>query len=180
MEVTPVSPDYFQAMGIRLLRGRFFTDADNRDHLRGRDLSGLNESQRHNVGPNVLIVDEEFVRRHFPNAAPIGKRVGLGGDPARDGLTIVGVVARVKMDELGESGGFVQGYLPLWQIGGSGRAVVLKTAIPPEALIAAVREQVRALDPNQPIYKLSTLADVRDRSLAPQQLNLTLLGLFAG
>jgi putative ABC transport system permease protein len=180
MEVTPVSPDYFQTIGIRLLRGRFFTDADNREHLRGRDLSALDESQRRNAGPNVIIVDEEFVRRHFPNEDPIGKRVGLGGNSAANGLKIVGVVGRVKMEELGEQGGFVQAYLPLWQYGGAGRAVVLKTAVPPETLVENVRQEVRALDPDQPIYNLHTLDDIRDRSLAPPRLNLALLALFAG
>jgi putative ABC transport system permease protein len=149
MEVTPVSPDYFQAMGIRLVRGRFFTDADNRNHLRGRDLSGLNEGQRRNVGPNVLIVDEEFVRRHWPNEDPIGKRVGLGGDSAKNGLTVVGVVARVKMGELAEQGGFVQAYLPLWQYGGTGRAVVIKPRFR-RSSHPAVRQQVGRWIPNNP------------------------------
>src|SRR5262249_45298208 len=95
MELTPVSPDYFRAMGIRLLRGRYFTDADNREHLRGRDLSGLSEGQRGYAGPNVIIVDEEFARRYWPSEDPIGQRVRLGNDPADKGLTVVGVVARV-------------------------------------------------------------------------------------
>jgi putative ABC transport system permease protein len=111
MEVTPVSPDYFRAVGIRLLRGRYFTDEDNREHLRGRDLSSLSEGQRRNMGVNVIIVDEEFARRHWPNEDPIGKRIRLP-EPA---LTVVSVVSRVKMGELGEQGGFVQAYLPLWQ-----------------------------------------------------------------
>jgi putative ABC transport system permease protein len=84
------------------------------------------------------------------------------------------------MDALGEQGGFVQAYLPLWQYGGTGRAVVLKTAFPPEALVSSVRQQVQSLDPELPIYDLRTLSDVRHRSLAAQRLNLTLLGLFAG
>ncbi|MBI4661006.1 MAG: ABC transporter permease [Verrucomicrobia bacterium] len=180
MEVTPVSPDYFQAMGIHLLRGRDFTDADNREHLRGRDLSGLNEGQRVYAGVNAVIVDEEFVRRHWPNENPIGQRVRLGAGPTDPALTVVGVVARVKMEELGEQGGFVQAYLPLWQYGGAGRAVVLKTSSSPENFIETVRQAVRALDPDQPIYNVHTVADIRDRSLAPQRLNLALLGLFAG
>ena len=59
-------------------------------------------------------------------------------------------------------------------------AVVMKTTLAPETLITAAREQVRALDPEQPIYDLRTLAEMRDRSIAPQRLNLTLLGIFAG
>jgi putative ABC transport system permease protein len=180
MEVTPVSPDYFRAMGIRLLRGRYFTDADNRDHLRNTNLTGLDEDRRRRAGLNAIIVDEEFVRRHCANADPIGRRVRFSSDPGEPILTILGVVSRVKMEGLAERGGFVQGYLPLWQYGGRERAVVLKTAIPSGSLIGTVQQEVRALDPEQPIYDVRTLATVRRASLTPQRLNLSLLGLFAG
>ncbi|MCI0533973.1 MAG: ABC transporter permease [Verrucomicrobiales bacterium] len=175
MELTPVSPDYFQAMGIRLLRGRYFTDSDNREHLQGQDLSKLSEWQRRIMGINAIIVDEEFARRHWPNEDPIGKRVLL--PPA---LTVVGVVSRVKLKGLDEQGGFVQAYLPLWQWGGTERVVVMKTTLAPETLGSAVRQQMKSLDPELPIYNLRTLATVRHDSLAPQRLNLSLLGLFAG
>jgi putative ABC transport system permease protein len=180
IEVTPVSPDYFRAMGIRLLRGRYFTEADNREHLRSRDLSGLDADRRRRAGLNAIIVDEEFVRRHFPNADPIGRRVRFSSDPGEPILTIVGVVSRVKMEGLAEQGGFVQGYLPLWQYGGRERAVVLKTATLPASLVGAVEHEVRALDPDLPIYDVRTLANVRRESLTPPRLNMSLLGLFAG
>ncbi len=182
MEVTPASPDYFRAMGIPLLRGRYFTDQDNLEHLRGRDFAGLNDGQRWAAGLNAIIVDEEFVRRHWPNEDPIGKRVLLPWGPRerRPALTVVGVVARVKVRQLNEQGGFVQSYLSLWQAAGSSRSVVMKTTLPPETLFNAARQQVQALDPDQPIYDMRTLVEVRDRSLAPQRLNLMLLGIFAG
>ncbi|MDB6037937.1 MAG: macrolide transporter ATP-binding/permease protein [Verrucomicrobiales bacterium] len=175
-EVGVASPDYFRAMGIQLLRGRYFTDLDNREHLRGsaRELDT-------EAGLNVIIVDEEFVRRHWPNEDPIGRQIRIPwGEPGQNPvLTVVGVVARVKIRELSEHGGFVQVYLPAWQFPGTGRAVVMKTALPPESLFSAVREQVRSLDPGQPISNLSTIEELRHHSLAPQRLNLTLLGLFA-
>ena len=59
-------------------------------------------------------------------------------------------------------------------------AVVIKTTQAPEALITAARQQVQALDPEQPIYDVRTLAEMRDNSIAPQRLNLTLLAVFAG
>jgi len=73
----------------------------------------------------------------------------------------------------------VQAYVPFQQGPRGGMAVLVKTTIEPEALMASVRRQVQALDPEQPVYNLTTLAEIRDRSIAPQRLNLALLGTFA-
>jgi putative ABC transport system permease protein len=179
MEVHLVGPDYFRAMGIPLLRGRAFTDQDDRGHLRGRDLSGYTDGERWMSGLNKIIVDEEFARRHWPNEDAIGKRVRLPWGEKGPLLTVVGVVGRVKINELREQGGFVQAYLPFLQGPSHGMAVLIKAALAPEALIAVARKQVQALDPEQPIYDTRTLAEIRDNSIAPQRLNLTLLAVFA-
>src|SRR6185503_15913430 len=179
MEVHLVGPDYFRVMGIPVLRGRPFTDQDDRGHLRGRDLSGFTDGQRWMAGLNAIIVDEEFARRHWPNEDAIGKGVRLPWGDKSPTLRVVGVVARVKINELGEQGGFVQAYLPFLQGPNHGMAVVMKTALAPEALIASARKQVQALDPEQPIYDTRTLAEIRDNSIAPQRFNLTLLAVFA-
>ncbi len=179
MEVTAASPDYFRALGIRLLRGRYFTEQDNQEHLRGRDLRGLIEAFRRSAALNVIIVDEEFARRHWPNGDPIGKRVRLYHPIWGPALTVVGVVVRVKLQRLNEQGGFVQAYLPWLQLPGDGAAVVIKTRLEPETMVAAARRQVLALDPEQPIYDVRTLTEQRDISLAPERLNLTLLSGFA-
>jgi putative ABC transport system permease protein len=175
MDVSVASPDYFRAVGIPLLRGRAFTDQDNREHLHGSGRENDN-----NAGLNVVIVDEEFAHRHWPNEDPIGRRVRIPwGEPEQNPvLTVVGVVARVKIRELSEQGGFPQAYLPAWQLPETGRAVVVKTSVSPETLFSAVREQVSSLDPGQPIFNLRTVEELRSHSLAPQRLNLTLLGLF--
>jgi putative ABC transport system permease protein len=183
MEVTVASPDYFRTLGIRLLRGRYFTEQDNRDHLRSRDLSALSGFQRWAAGLNVIIVDEEFVRRYWPDEDPIGKRVRLpwNKDSSQQPMmTVVGVVARVKLERLSEEGGFVQVYLSALQATQAGGAVVIKTAMEPTMLAAAARQQVLAVDPDQPIYDMRTLTEVRDNAVAPERLNLTLLGIFAG
>jgi len=88
-------------------------------------------------------------------------------------------LGRVKLDQLSDAGGFVQAYVPFQQGPRGGMAVLVKTTIEPEALMASVRRQVQALDPEQPVYNLTTLAEIRDRSIAPQRLNLALLGTFA-
>jgi putative ABC transport system permease protein len=171
MELTVVSPEYFRALGIPLLRGRYFTEQDNLDHLRGPEFDGKSEEERSAAAVNALIVDEEFAREYWPNEDPIGKRVS--------GLAVVGVVARVKMERLGEQGGLAQAYIPLLQHPKSGRAVVIKTTLEPEAMIAAARRQMLALDPELPIYDVTTLTERLEKSLAPERLNLSLLGGFA-
>jgi putative ABC transport system permease protein len=171
MEMSVVSPNYFHALGIPLLRGRYFTEQDNLEHLKGPEFSGKSDEERANASVNVIIIDEEFARRYWPNEDPIGKRVS--------GWLVVGVVARVKMERLGEQGGLVQAYIPLWQAPNNGGAVVIKTTLEPEAMIAAARQQALALDPELPIYDVRMLTERLEISLAPERLNLWLLGSFA-
>ena len=175
LDLTLASPDYFQTMGMPLLLGRAFTDGDNREHLRGTG----RENDRA-AGANVIIVDEEFVRRNWPNENPIGKQVRLPWGARADNpvLTVVGVVPRVKVRVLNERGGYVQAYLPAWQLPEVGRVVVVKTGVPPETLFRAVREQVNSLDPELPISNPRTVEDLRRNSLSPQRLNVALLGFF--
>ena len=85
MEACPVTPDYFRAMNIPLLRGRYFTDHDNRSFLAGQDLSKLDEGERLVAGVNSIIIDEEFARRHWPNEDAVGKRIRLGEQTRRRG-----------------------------------------------------------------------------------------------
>jgi putative ABC transport system permease protein len=180
MEVHLVGPDYFRVMGIPLLHGRTFAEQDDRGHLRGRDLSDLTDGQRWMAGLNSIIVDEEFARRHWPNGDAIGKRVRLPWGEKSPTLMVVGVVGRVKINELSEKGGFVQAYFPFLQGPSQGMAVVLKTVLAPKSLVSAARQQVRALDFDQPIYDVRTLQEIRDNSIARQRLSLTLLTIFAG
>jgi putative ABC transport system permease protein len=182
MEVTVASADYFNAVGIPLKRGRYFTQQDNLDHLKSRDLSTFNELEQMVAGLNTIVVDEEFVKRHWPNEDPIGKQVRLpwGKNAARQPLlTVVGVVDHVKLDRLNEQAGFVQAYFPFEQIGPSGAVVTIRTTLEPEKFASIVRQQIQALDADQPIYDVHTLAELRDTSLAPERLNVTLLGVFA-
>ena len=126
----------------------------------------------------VVIVDDEFARRHWPDEDPVGRRIRLEAG-SRQYLTVVGVVARVKLRSLGDRGGFVQGYLPAWQRPDIRASVVLKSRLTPAALAAPIREQVRSLDAAQPIHNLRTIREIRDNSLAPERLNLNVLGVFA-
>jgi len=180
MEACTVTPDYFRAMNITLLRGRYFTDQDNRSFLAGRDLSKLDEGERLVAGVNSIIIDEEFARRHWPNEDAVGKRIKLGTDEKSSVLTVVGVVGRVKMDGPSQDSNRVQGYFPFWQLPATGMAVIMKATGDPDQLIASAREQVKQVDPDQPIYNIRTMDEIRAESVAPERLNLTLFSIFAG
>jgi predicted permease len=156
------SPGYFDVMGIRLMRGRVFTELDGPE------------------APRVVVVDDELAKRHWPNADPIGRRIRLENVPLKDPvMTVVGVVARVKLSSLGEQGGFGQAYVPSKQIPGINASIVMKSRLTPAALAGPIREQVRSLDAAQPVHNLRTIAEVRDKSLGSERLTLILLTVFA-
>ena len=182
MEACQVTPDYFKAMNIPLLRGRMFNDHDDKSHLAGKDLSKLDENQRTAAGLNSIVIDEEFAKRYWPNEDPVGKRVRLGGQSESGSplLEVLGVVGRVKMESLSQDSNRVQGYFPYAQMPQGSMTIVVKGSGDPNQMIAAARQQVKLLDPEQPIYSPRTMGDIRAESVAPERLNLTLLSLFAG
>jgi putative ABC transport system permease protein len=85
----------------------------------------------------------------------------------------------VKLGSLREQGEFGQAYFPARQWPGIKASIVLKGRLTPAALAGSIREHVRSLDPAQPVHNLRTLEDVRASSLAPERLNLSVLGVFA-
>jgi putative ABC transport system permease protein len=180
MEACLVTPDYFKAMNIPLLRGRVFTDRDDRSHLAGRDLSKLNENQREIAGVNKIVIDEDFAKKYWPNEEAVGKRVRLGQDADAPVLEVLGVIGRVKMESLNQNSDRVQGYFAFNQSPADGMTVIIKGASDPNQLISSVRGVVTAIDPDQPIYSPRTMDELRAESVAPERLNLTLLSLFAG
>ena len=180
MEACLVTPDYFKAMNIPVLRGRVFNDRDDRSHLAGRDLSKMNENQRSIAGLTKIVIDEEFARRYWPNEDPVGKRVSLGRDADAPKLEILGVVGRVKMESLNQNSDRVQGYFPFNQIPQGGMTVIIKGASDPNLLISSARNAVKEIDPDQPIYNPRTMGEIRAESVQGERFTLTLLSLFAG
>lgn len=162
MELLMSSPGYFRAMGIHLQRGRMFGEHD---------------------GPNtdrVVVIDDQLANRHWPNADPIGRIMRLEAGPGDSRpLTVIGVVARVKLGSLSERDGFGQAYLPFKQRADINASVVLKTRAVPTALAGSIREQVRSVDAAQPVHNMRTISDVRNSSLATERLSVTLLSVFA-
>jgi putative ABC transport system permease protein len=180
MEACLVTPDYFKAMNIPVLRGRVFNDRDDRSHLAGRDLSKLNENQRAMAGVTKIVIDEEFAKRYWPNEDAVGKRIRLGRDADAEILEVLGVVGRVKMESLNQNSDRVQGYFAYNQQPAGSMTVIIKGASDPNLLISSVRGVVKSIDADQPIYSPRTMGEIRAESVAPERLNLTLLSLFAG
>jgi putative ABC transport system permease protein len=94
-------------------------------------------------------------------------------------MTIVGVVGRIKENRLSDQGGMVQAYFPIFQQPLGNLAAVVKTTSKSAALVATMRQQVAQLDPALPLFGVSTLKEMRDHNVAPDKLNLFLLGGFA-
>jgi putative ABC transport system permease protein len=181
LEACLASPDYFETMGIPLIKGRYFTEQDNRSHVTEEMKKGKTENQLMGLGVNAIIIDEEFANKYFPGEDPIGKQIRMGGsDPSNPMMNVVGVVGRVKMDGLNTDSNRVQGYFPFRQLPFSGMTVIIKATGDPNALVAAARKQILAVDSDQPIYEIRTMDEIKSESITTERLNLTLLGIFAG
>jgi predicted permease len=164
------SPDYFEALGIPLKRGRFFTQADNL------------------TAQPVLIINEAVARLVWPDADPIGQRIKWGIDIPQNQntwMTIVGVVGDVKQRTL-DVPMMPQVYVPTSQETdpefGSGlqRTVnlVVRANRDSESLIADLRTAIRQLDPELPV-KTQTLGEMIDDSVKPQRFSMGAVMLFA-
>ena len=154
-----VSPDYFRTMGIPIVQGRGFSEQD-------RD-----------GAPPVAIVNDEFVRLHFPHEDPLGKviRMGRNGSIPRQ---IVGVVGSVKHYGLRDKAQ-AQMYEPFRQFPMTGMTFVIKTSTEPGALTAAVRREIQAVDPDQPIANSGTLNAMLGSAMELPRVQTILLTAFA-
>jgi putative ABC transport system permease protein len=154
---------YFKTMGIPQIKGRDFTERDDAK------------------APGVIIVNEAFARKFFPDEDPIGKRIrpGISTTVAKPEMReIVGVVADVRNRNL--SSEFRPGYfLPQAQIPFNQMTMVVKTSNDPRGLITAVQREVTAMDKELPVYNVKTMDDYLAASVAAPRFNTTLLAIFA-
>jgi putative ABC transport system permease protein len=165
-EFRMITPDYFKVMKMQMRRGRAFTEADS---------SGA---------PPVIIVNETYARRTFPNADPIGHGLTVWGGQV---YQIIGVVNDVKQFSLGDPAPRTV-FVPVAQVDDrimrlARQFVTMKFAVrssgDPLALGAAVKQEMRKVDPALPLTNMRSLEQIVGRSLAQQRFNSTLLGLFA-
>jgi len=152
-----VTPDYFKTLGVTILKGRAFTEADD-----GRD--------------RVCIVDETFEQKHF-NGNALGKRIEQG-DSGTNWMTIVGVARHVKNYGAGEDSR-IETYVPAAQNGAGGMTLVIKTEVPPLTLAEPARKAVLSVDSDQPVADILSMEQVLARNVAERRLAVLLLSLFA-
>jgi predicted permease len=164
LDLRPVMPGYFEAMGITLVKGRFFDD---------RDIP---------TAAPVAIVDETLVQTFWPNEDPIGKRLHAGGGQPSERnpwLTIVGVVRHVRMRTL-EAPSRMELYWPQMQRPFNSMSLAIRTSTEPMTLANAVQKQILAVDPQQPVYRIRTMNEFLASSIERRKLSMLLLAIFAG
>lgn len=155
-----ISPDYLQTMGIAVLRGRGFNDQDSAN------------------APPTALISETAARRFWPNEDPIGVRIRLGGtdSPLRTIVGIVGDVSHQGLDDQPD----MQVYVPHNQWTDSYMQLVIRTSVEPALLAAAVRNQIREVDANLPVYQIATMKQLISHSMAQRRFTMVLCGVFAG
>jgi len=162
-----VSPDYFQTMGIELIKGRLFTTEDTRD------------------SPQVIVIDEALAQRHFPNEDPIGKRLkqSLPNSPSYEIVGIVRHVEHYRLDGQSPDAQFYTNFnqTPLQTLPNSVRRINLltRTEGDPLSMASAVRGQVAALNKDQAVYNVRTMEQAVARSVASRRFSMLLLTVFA-
>ncbi|HZL94171.1 MAG TPA: FtsX-like permease family protein, partial [Vicinamibacterales bacterium] len=161
-----VSPGFFAALGVPLIAGRDFNDADRRD---SEKVIIVSQSLAQRMFPN-----QDAVNRHITWTDPVMKFIDVSPEPRR----IVGVVADVD-DENVVPGPAVTIYHPLDQEIGGGRLFV-HARTDPYALVPPITRIIREISADQPVEKAATLDDVRAEVLAPNRLNVLVFGGFAG
>jgi len=155
-----VSPNYFDALGVPLLRGRVFNNQDTEASLQ------------------VAVVDQAFVDRHFPNENPLGRKIDIGNGGA--GVNeIVGVVANVHHEGLDRKPQPTM-YVPYRQDIFSSMWIMARTSGNPTRLAGSVRQVMREIDPALPAFRMGPLTDAVTESIAERRFSMLLLTVFAG
>jgi putative ABC transport system permease protein len=164
-EYRVITPDYFKSMGIALLAGRDIALTDTKQ------------------SPNVVVINESFARRHFPDGDAIGHRLKFQGQ-LRDPLLIVGVVGDVHHFGLDEKP-TPEAYVPYLQDPlrdesyARSMTIVVRTKSDPEALAGTFRNEALAVDKSLPVYGIKTMSEYMRDSLSQRRFNMMLLGIFA-
>jgi predicted permease len=157
-----ITPDYFRAMGIRLVAGRMLTEQDRIDQ------------------PRVAIVNESLARKYFPGADPIGKRITFGRpEDKAPWITIVGVVADEKQDGMDRAARPVA-YQGIRQAMQNPLTFVVRTAGEPDAAVATARQRIRSVDKDLALTSVTTLKAVVEESIGDHRFRTLLLSTFAG
>ena len=162
-QINVITPNYFNTIGVRLIKGRGFTARD--------DINA----------PPVVVVSQEFARQFFPNEDPVGKRIKPAGSvspgekPVRE---IVGVVGDMHLISLSAKPK-PQIYIPHQQFAVQNMFLVVRSESDPNSLINTMRTTVAELDKDVPLFRPRTLSEYAAQSISQPRFNAMLVGLFA-
>jgi putative ABC transport system permease protein len=158
IDIEAISPRWLETMRVPLLAGRLFTDADNGE------------------APKVVIVNQTCARRFWPGQNPIGKTFIVGRGPAAS--EVVGVAADIRNHGLADDTQ-PQLYLPFKQLPWTEMNLLVRTAVPPLQMTSAVRAQISAVDPDQPVTAIQSVDDLMDSGRAQPRFTMVLLAVFS-
>jgi putative ABC transport system permease protein len=158
IDIEAISPQWFQTMRVPLRAGRDFTAADNLQ------------------APKVVIVNETFARRFWPNQNPLGKHIVVGRGPVPD--EVIAMAADIKNQGLDQDTQ-AQLYLPFAQLPWGNMNLLLRTAVAPQSITSAVRAQIASVDPDLPITNIQTVEELMNDSRSQPRFTMQLLGAFS-
>lgn len=158
LDIEAVSPQWFDTMRVPLRDGRWFTTADDAQ------------------APKVLVVNETFARRFWPNQNPLGKHVIVGRGPAAS--EVVGVAGDIKNKGLAEETQ-AQLYIPFSQLPWGNMNLLVRTDVPPQSMASAVQKQISEVDADQPVTSILTVDDLMDSSRSQPRFTMLLLAAFS-
>ena len=165
-----IGPGFFDAVGVAVARGRSFSDADG------------------GPGAETLIVNEQLVKEHLGGEDPLGKRIRFvttappAGQPApapSAWRTIVGVVPTIRHNEVQDAESLSVAYVPLRQEPPEYVSLMVRSAVPPDTIMTAIRSEVRNIDPDQPVFDLRTMEQMMWQQMWPYRVFGTLFLIFA-
>jgi predicted permease len=156
-----VAPGYFDTLGVPLLEGRDFRYTDRKDTGK------------------VAIVNEKFAKRYFQGKSPIGRHIGMGGDPGtKTDIEIIGMVRDTKYENM-RAEMPLGVFRPYQQMDFAlGMTAYIRTASAPEQMFSTIRQLLNRLDPNLPVYSMRTLQEQMQNSLSTERLVASLTSAF--
>ena len=161
-DIIGVSPDYFKVLGTPRVSGRFFTESDQPG------------------SQFVALVDRATAARYWPGQSPMGKRVKIISTQfTAPWATVVGMVGNIRHDAI-ETEGSPHVYYSIYQLSARTLNLVVRSASDPAPLGESMRREIQAVDPNLPVFGISTFSSVIESSLTPHRFSAQLMGAFAG
>jgi putative ABC transport system permease protein len=168
--IVTISPAFFDVAGVPVLRGRAFSEADG------------------SPGAETAIINEQMAAEFFKGEDPIGKRIrfmqpqpapGAPAVPPAVWRTIVGIVPTVRHGQIQDVESLSVAYVPFRQDAPGFASVMVRSSVLPETLMAAVRKEVQAIDPDQPVFNLRTMEQMMQQQMWPYRVFGTLFTIFA-